>query len=138
MSALQVSPIGGVPAPAAGASPAGGAAATQKSTPTSTAAVSAQPNAASSAQAQAAHAASHASAATNAAAAQAAASENAQQDARIETPTLNLSVGLIGGSFDVYVDLTDSTDGRVVARLYGPKGKSSEPHPAPAHVRTEA
>jgi len=58
--------------------------------------------------------------------------------ARIETPSLNISVGLVGGSFDVYVDLTDSSDGRVVARLYGPKGGAPAPRPAPSKVRTEA
>ncbi|MBV8538849.1 MAG: hypothetical protein JO128_24840 [Alphaproteobacteria bacterium] len=137
MSALQVSPISGVSAPAAGASPAGDAAATQKSAPSSKTATTPQPIAAAAAQAAQA---TRATAATDAAAAQVAAAENARQVARIETPSLNLSVGLVGGSFDVFVDLTDSTDGRVVARLYGPKGGTPEPHQpaAPTRVRTEA
>ena len=139
MSALQLSPIGGASATAAGASPAGDAAATQKSPPSSKPATSPQPVAVSAESAARASQAAHATAATDAAAAQAAVAENARQVARIETPSLNLSVGLIGGSFDVYVDLTDSTDGRVVARLYGPKGSAPEPHhPAPTRVRTEA
>jgi hypothetical protein len=137
MSALQLSPISGPSATAAGASPAGDAAATQKTAPSSKTATSSQPIAASAAEAAQA---AHATAGTDAAAAQTAAIENARQVARIETPSLNLSVGLVGGSFDVYVDLTDSSDGRVVARLYGPKGGTSEPHrpAAPTRVRTEA
>jgi hypothetical protein len=141
MSALQLSPISGIPATAAGASPAGDAAATQKSAPTSKAAptATARPDAASVAQTTRAVQAAQATAAVDATAAQAAAAENARQDQRIETPTLNLSVGLVGGTFDVYVDLTDPSDNRVVARLYGPKGGTPEPHqPAPTRVRTEA
>ncbi len=136
MSALQLSPITGVSSTAAGASPAGDAAATPKSTPTSKTATSSQPSVAAAAQAAQA---AHATAAVDASAAQSAAAENARQVARIETPSLNLSVGLIGGTFDVYVDLTDPIDNRVVARLYGPKGSAPEPHhPAPTRVRTEA
>jgi len=130
MSALQLSPISGVPATAAGASPAGDAAATQKSAPAS--------KTATSSQSVAAPTAAQSTAAANASAAQTAAAEDARQAARIETPSLNLSVGLVGGTFDVYVDLTDPTDNRVVARLYGPKGGAPEPPPQPAHVRTEA
>ncbi len=136
MSALQLSPISGVSSPTAGASPAGDATATQKSAPISKTAAPPQPLSASATQAAPSVSAT---AAANAAAAQAAAAENARQDARIETPSFNLSVGLIGGTFDVYVDLTDSLDNRVVARLYGPKGSASAlQHPAPARVRTEA
>ncbi|HTP83756.1 MAG TPA: hypothetical protein VMQ11_12480 [Alphaproteobacteria bacterium] len=138
MSALQLSPISGPSATAAGASPAGDAAATQKTAPSSkTATPPAQPTGASASRATQA---ARATAAADAAAAQTAATENAREVARIETPSLNLSVGLVGGSFDVYVDLTDSSDGRVVARLYGPKGGTPEPHhpAAPTRVRTEA
>ena len=137
MSALQLSPISGVSATAVGASPAGDAAATQKTSPSSKPAASPQPIAASAAEAAQA---AHATAATDAAAAQTAAAENARQVARLETPSLSISVGLVGGSFDVFVDLTDSTDGHVVARLYGPKGGAPAPqHPAtPTRVRTEA
>jgi hypothetical protein len=142
MSALQLSPIGGVSAPAAGASPAGEAAATQKSAPSTKSAAAEQPSAAPSPQAAQAHAAqtaAHATAATNANAAQTAAAETARQAERIETPSLNLNVGLIGGTFDVFVDLTDPTTNRVVARLYGPKGGTPQPsRPAPTRVRTEA
>lgn len=140
MSTLQVSPISGVPAPAAGPSPAGEAAATQKSSPNSTgsAAAAAAPAKPDSVSAALAAQAAHATAAANASAAQTAAAENAHQVERIETPSLNLRVGLIGGTFDVYVDLTDPLDNRVVARLYGPKGGTSAPRPAPARVSTEA
>lgn len=130
MSALQLSPISGVSATAAGASPAGDAAATPKSASSSKTAALPQPVAASASASQAAQAT---------AADATAAAETARQDARIETPTLSLSVGLVGGTFDVYVDLTDATDNRVVARLYGPKGSASPPqHQAPTRVRTEA
>jgi hypothetical protein len=139
MSTLQVSPLGGVSAPVVGTSPTGEATATQNPNPnptpgSKTPVAPARPDAVSASQAAQAK---HATAAADAQAAQAAAVENARQVAKLETPSLNLSVGLVGGTFDVYVDLTDTAEGRVVARLYGPKGGAPAPRPQP-RVRTEA
>ncbi len=130
MNTLQLSPISGTSATAVGASPTGEAdpsAHPKAQTPPPTATSAAE-------AAQAAKAAN----ATRVQAAQTAAAEDARAVARIETPSLNISVGLVGGTFDVYVDLTDPIDNRVVARLYGPHGGTSVPHAAPAKVRTEA
>ena len=138
MTTLQLSPIGGVPATAAGASPPGEAASSPNSKsasqpgPDASTVVIAPNKAAVAAQA------AHATAASQAAAQQAAEAATAQAALRVETPPLHLSIGIIGGTFDVYVDLTDPVDNRVVARLYGPKGSTTQAHSAPAKVRTEA
>lgn len=133
MNTLQLSPVSGVSATAAGGSPAGEAVSSPNSASDTPKARKSVSTGATAAQA------AHATAATNATARQAAAAEDQRAAARIETPSLDLSVGLIGGTFDVYVDLTDPTTNRVVARLYGPRGRTAEPAPpAPAKVRTEA
>ncbi len=132
MNTLQLSPISGTSATAAGASPAGEAVPSAHPKPTQPP----QPTGAA-----AAAEAAKATDATRVQAQQTAAAEGARAAARIETPSLNLSVGLVGGTFDVYVDLTDPVDNRVVARLYGPRGGTSEPRAAqakPAKLRTEA
>lgn len=138
MTTLQLSPIGGVTTPAAGASSTGEAAsspnsASKTSSQSQKTAPAKQLSAATAAQA------ARATASAQADAQQAAQAANERADVRVQTPPLNLNVGIIGGTFDVYVDLTDPTDNRVVARLYGPRGGTPEPpQPPPAKVRTEA
>lgn len=132
MNSLHLSPISGTSAAAAGSGPAGEAV----SSPSAKAANTSGPkaNAAQAAQAK------RATAASQVGAEQTAAAEHARAAERIATPALDLSVGLVGGTFDVYVDLTDRASNRRIARLYGPRGNSAPAphHTAPAKVRTEA
>jgi len=106
MNTLQITPVTGVQTPSAStAAPVGEA-------------VSAAPQSTGH---------SSPSAAESAAAARAAAAKAQAEAAAAEGPAFNLQVGLVSGTFDVYVDLTDSVDHRVVARLYGPRGETVEP-----------
>jgi hypothetical protein len=52
-----------------------------------------------------------------------AAAAQAAEAARAETPAFSLDVGLIRGSFNVFVDVTDRDSHRFIARIYGPKGQ---------------
>jgi hypothetical protein len=136
MTTLQLSPIGGVVTAAAGASSTGEAASSPNSDSKSS---SSKPAAVKPLAAAVAAEAARATTGAQADAQQAAQAADARAAVRVETPPLSLNVGIIGGTFDVYVDLTDPVDNRVVARLYGPRGgTSAPPHPAPAKVRTEA
>jgi len=109
MNSLQITPVTGVQAPSAStATPVGEA-------------VSVAPQSTE-----------HTSSAAQSVAATRAAAAKAQAEAANEGPAFNLKVGLVSGTFDVYVDLTDSVDHRVVARLYGPRGEPVEP-PVPQH-----
>lgn len=130
MNTLQLTPISGTAATAAGASPTGEAVPSPNSKTTQQAASTDASQGAPATQV------------TNAVRAQAqqaaAAAEDQRAAARIETPSLNLNVGLVNGTFDVFVDLTETTDNRVIARVYGPRGSAAEPQPVPAKVRTEA
>jgi hypothetical protein len=61
----------------------------------------------------------------------AAAAAQAAEVARQETPAFSLDVGLIHGSFKVFVDVTDRDSHRFIARIYGPKGQvAAAPPPA--------
>ena len=126
MNTLQLSPISGTSATAAGASPTGEAVA------------SSHPKTLEPPQPAAKKPAQTAAATSTHAQQQAAAAENQQADARITTPSLDLNVGLVRGTFDVYVDLTDRASNRVVARVYGPRGTAPEVRLTSSKVRTEA
>jgi hypothetical protein len=52
-----------------------------------------------------------------------AAAAQAAEVAREQTPAFALDVGLIRGSFKVFVDVTDKDSHRFIARVYGPKGE---------------
>ena len=67
----------------------------------------------------------------------AAAAARAGATAQAETPAFSLNVGLIGGSFDVFVDVTDRDSHRFIARIYGPRGNVPDPAPI-THLLTEA
>lgn len=72
------------------------------------------------------------------AATQAASTKASSEAAAAAAPALDLKVGLVQGTFNVYVDLTDQ-DQHVIARLYGPRGTSMPAAtPAPAAPPTPA
>ena len=107
MNTLQITPVTGVQTPSASTAPSVGEAVFVASQSTGHRSPSAAENAA--------------------AASAAAAKARAEAAAAAEGPAFDLKVGLVSGTFDVYVDLTDSVDHRVVARLYGPRGETIEP-----------
>jgi hypothetical protein len=107
MSSLQLSPLSGVPAATPSGSPVGEAVATP---PTSHD---------SAPQASSVQAAADAAAAARAAA-------KAAAEANTQSPAYDLQVGLVHGTFDVYVDLADKTSHHVIARLYGPPDSQGE------------
>ncbi len=118
MNTLQITPVTGVQTPSASSAPAAGEAV---STPP-------HPNQ------------EHPATVTQSIAAANVAAAKAQAEAiRNDSPAFDLKVGLVSGTFKVYVDLTDPADHRVIARLYGPRGETQEtPVPTSHKVSAEA
>ena len=120
MNTLQITPVTGVQAPSASTAPAAGEAVPTPPQPTN-------------------HEQHPASVTQSIAAANAAAAKAQAEAVRNESPAFDLKVGLVSGTFKVYVDLTDSADHRVIARLYGPRGETQAvPPPTPPKVSAEA
>ncbi len=123
MNTLQLSPIAGSqPAPAS-SGPSGGEAAAIPPNQTHPGFVgnAAAPDAVSPGTPDATQRAVAAAQVANQKAADAKKAAEAQA---AESPAYDLKVGLVNGTFDVYVDLTDATNHHVVARLYGPRGET--------------